>query len=454
MEMQKSEVAELPEVNHEKEELLEKILNSKDNFFITGNAGTGKSVLLKHLRARGKEKGRNVAVLAPTGIAALNVGGQTIHSFFKFPIEVLSPDIVHGLSHDEEIIELFENLDLLIIDEVSMVRADLFSAIDILLQKYRASLFEESGMTAFGGVQVVLFGDLCQIAPVLTPKERDSYFEFFSNRFFFANECYRNGNFQYFQLQEIFRQKNDVTFTNILNKIRSDNLDSEGLNLINARLTENINKDNVTLVSTNLLVSQINAQRLAELSSEAKSYAGIKSGNFPPSSLPTEENLELKIGARVMLLKNMLKQGLANGSLGVVEALNNNSVTVSFDGLGSIDIESAGWENLSYSIKKGNAPDVEEGVEEDRKLKELVAEPIGSYRQIPLKLAWAMTIHKSQGLTFNKINIDLGRGAFEHGQLYVALSRCTSLEGITLARKVKNRDVLFDKAVFDFEDLS
>ena len=408
---------------------------TKNNFFVTGSAGTGKSFLLKKIHKNLSSK--NTAILAPTGIAALNVGGQTIHSFFKFPFGILSlAQIKEELDkylkgYKDVSTTLLNNLEVLIIDEISMVRADIFNAINLYLQVKRGKLD-----VPFGGVQVIVFGDLYQLPPVLEKENKKAYEEAgFQYPYFFDTKCFVEGSFKQIQLTKNYRQEEDPNFVNILNKIRENTLTDKDLTILNSQVRKNSNNETITLVTTNRQASAINSSRLNKIRRREKIYTGIIEGNFrKKEDVPTQLDLKLKIGARVMLVTN-LDRTHVNGSLGIVKKMTNDRVTVLFDDGSTLIVAPFRWEKLAY------IPGLK-GKQEQR--------VIGTFTQIPLRLAWASTIHKVQGLTFDQINIDWGKGTFAHGQAYVALSRCKSLEGITFLNQMWHSDVKLDAIVTEF----
>ena len=395
--------------------------------FITGKAGTGKSTFLHYFR---ETTAKTTVVLAPTGVAALNVGGQTIHSFFQFPPTLIDPTSIRRRKNTK----LFEQLQTLIIDEVSMVRADVMDGIDTALRIQRGNM-----TTPFGGVQVVLCGDLFQLPPIVRAAEMRAFFdEQYGGPFFFFAKVFHELNPSSIELTTIYRQRDDA-FIRVLNKIRTRDLDAQLFSTLNAHVqhgTENqIDSSFITLASTNEAAYQKNRACLARLTSKTFTYSASVTGLFDPSIYPTEAILELKRGAQVMLLKNDPEKRWVNGTLGQISTLNEKKISVEIAGR-TYEVEPETWENIQYRFQ----PDTNR-IEE---------EVIGTFTQYPLRLAWAITIHKSQGQTFDKVLIDLGRGAFAHGQTYVALSRCTSLNGIVFSRPVTPRDILFDDRVYGY----
>lgn len=399
---------------------------SGSNLFVTGKAGSGKSKLIEYIRNSTKKK---VAVLAPTGLAALNVRGQTIHSFFKLPPRVLTTDTISRIRSNEDV---FRQLEAIIIDEVSMVRADVMDAIDRILRRHG-----KDRHLPFGGVQVMLVGDVFQLPPVVANEEKEIFEMHYELPYFFGAAAYINGDFEVRVLSRIFRQAEEK-FIEALNRIRNGEIETGHVELINSRVgRKEENGNSVLLAATNALVNQINAVELAKLSGREKVYVASIEGEFhhEDRSLPVEKELKLKKGARVVILKN--GPLWVNGSMGVISKLTDEGVTVRLDENGNeIELGTEEWENIAYKI--------------NRETNEVEETKLGSIRQLPLRLAWAVTIHKSQGMSFDKVFIDLTSSPFAFGQTYVALSRCRKLAGLTLSRKLNPRDILIDPRVIDF----
>ncbi|MEZ5566562.1 MAG: AAA family ATPase [Gammaproteobacteria bacterium] len=396
--------------------------------FITGRAGTGKTTLLHLLR---DETIRNVAVVAPTGLSAIHVGGQTIHSFFRLPPRFVDPQELRAMRHTG----VMKALDLLVIDEVSMVRADLMDGIDKVLRLNRRN--DEP----FGGVQLAMFGDLWQLPPVVREAELKEYFEeTYGGPYFFQALVWRECAGRSVDLQKIYRQKDDAGFRNILQSIRDGEPDEETLRALNARVISKASlpdpDSHIVLTATTQAAMRENSRRLAALPGKVKRYAADVSGKFDATAFPTESELLLKVGAKVMFLKNDPERRWINGSWGIVTALGDDGPSVQLEDGTEHEVGKTAWENLSYRY--------------DRASRQITREQIGAFRQLPLRLGWAITIHKSQGQTFDRVYIDLGHGAFSHGQTYVALSRCRSLEGLALARPVRERDVILDQQIGDY----
>jgi len=402
-------------------ELLEK---TKTNVFLTGKAGTGKSTFLHYFRENTAKK---IAVLAPTGVAALNVSGQTIHSFFR-----LKPAFVNVGELKPIRNRVLKELDLLIIDEISMVRADIFDGIDHSLRLARKN------QKPFGGVQICVIGDLFQLPPVVTGEEKAIFSEHYSSPFFFCAKAYSEAEFKTIQFSTIHRQ-NDAEFIHILNSIRAGACGAGELKTLNSRHLPKATPAPNTLVltSTNALAENINSEKLAKLHTPAKIYEGDLKGEFGMKGgrLPAPEQLALKVGAQVMFVKNDPEGRWVNGTIGIVEKLEDEIITVR---VGDVvhEVEPEKWKNIGYEFSEAE--------------EKIVEKTLGSYAQFPLMLAWSITIHKSQGKTLERVIIDLGRGAFAAGQLYVALSRCKTLSGIALKQPVTNADIRCDTQVLEF----
>ena len=431
----------------EQQNLFDYIEQSENNIFVTGRAGTGKSTLLSYLVENTK---KNVAVCAPTGVAALNVGGVTIHSLFGFPFGILGEqDLARHMNRRTR--EVLAALDVLIIDEVSMVNADLMDAISRAMGIARGRR-----KLPFGGAQLVMFGDPYQLSPVPGNNQERSYMaENYQSSWFFDAHVWREDSLERFELGEIFRQS-DEEFKEILNAIRVGEVKQEMLDRLNSAGNRFPPHDDVIRLATiNASVDQVNRERMARLTTKPKTFEAIYSASDEQAfgkNLPAEPSLELKVGAQVMFIKNddgkrtgegTIKRWV-NGTIGhVVDLPSSGGVVVEVDGE-RLDVGRATWEKVRYEIE-------EEFDEESGKVKEvLVTIPLAEYQQIPLRLAWSVTIHKSQGQTYDEVVIDLGRGAFSPGQTYVALSRVRSLEGLYLTRAIRPGDVMVDKDVVRF----
>jgi ATP-dependent exoDNAse (exonuclease V) alpha subunit len=395
--------------------------------FITGKAGTGKSTLLQHWR---KTTQKNIVVLAPTGIAALNVEGQTIHSFFGFPPRPLKKEELNIRRNRR----IFQSLDAIVIDEISMVRADMVEQIDFFLRVNR------SNPAPFGGVQMIFFGDLFQLPPVIASVEEKLLFQQqYESPYFFSAQVFRQElDILMIELRQVYRQENR-RFIRLLDAIRLRRIDYDEFNEINERYVEGFTDDEfyVTLSARNAEVDAINREKLAGLAAESFSFIAQVSGTV--HALPAETPLVLKKGAQVMFLKNDAQKRYVNGTVGCISFLSQDCIKVQImtnkGTLDEIEVERYSWDVVKHSL---NAK------------QEINTEKIGKFEQYPLRLAWAMTIHKSQGKTFERVIIDMGKGAFEYGQTYVALSRCKTLTGIVLKRPLQPKDILVDERIVDF----
>jgi len=415
----------------EHEAALDFVRSGEGHLFVTGRAGTGKSTLLKAMRELIAEE---MVVLAPTGLAAVNVGGQTIHSFFGMPPRLIRPEDIRRSRNGR----VMRALKLAVIDEVSMVRSDLMWAIDQSLRVNRGRPRE-----AFGGVRLVLFGDLHQLPPVVQEAEVGTHLEdAYGGPFFFSVPALREGaGTSLIELSQVFRQS-DEALIGVLNRVRDGDVAEEDLTLLNERVhpirTLSEGEPYVILTPTNAAAARINMAYLDALPGAARIYEAGVTGEFNGAAAPTEARLVLKPGAKVMLLRNDPDRRWVNGTIARVSRAEEKRVLVEVKGV-EHEVEPASWENRRYAYDQA-----------EQKIIESVA---GTFKQYPLRLAWALTIHKSQGLTLDKVYIDLGRGTFAHGQAYVALSRCRTLEGLALARPLKPRDVLFDRAAMGYRDL-
>ncbi len=410
--------------------ILDQLEYTVDNLFITGKAGTGKSTLLQLFRSTTKKK---VVVLAPTGIAALNVRGQTIHSFFGFPPRLLNRSEIEKRKNSS----VYKNLDMVIIDEISMVRADVIDNMDYFLRINR------NINIPFGGIQMVFFGDLFQLPPIVsTPVEKQYFNTTYRTPYFFSAMVISHISMKMVELIHVYRQE-ERNFINLLDCIRLNSIDYEDFIYLNER-HRTIPEDNefyITLCSRNDIANRINENELKSIQLPIFEYKATVAGDFNPSLYPTEFNLLLKLGAQVMFVKNDLQKQFVNGTIGIVAELDHDTIKVRIaddrDGERTIEVDKQEWEILKYdhdTEKPGN----------------ITTKVVGTFKQYPLKLAWAITIHKSQGKTFDKVIIDMGGGAFESGQTYVALSRCRTLEGIILKQPLRNRDIIVDERVTEY----
>lgn len=413
---------------------LELVMNGK-SLFITGKAGTGKTTVLHEVSSQCKKNNKNVVVLAPTGVAAKNAGGVTIHSFLHLPLGPYIPGMrMHKLyALNEEEITIVNKIDLMIIDEVSMVRCDLLDEIDDVLRHYRKNKLP------FGGIQIVMFGDLYQLMPVAPDEDWEKLKEKYESPYFFSSKILQKMDCPMFELKIIHRQ-DERNFVTLLNNVRLGHVSSTELKELEGRYRKDfIPKDDegyIRLTTHNWRSKSYNNRRLEELPGNSYEYKAYIEDFFPKEEWPTNYVLELKIGARVMFIKNDNEYGLyVNGTLGTVISLRDKSVVVRTDEGYEIDVERQTWDFYRYHINK--------------KTKEIEAILCGSFKQYPLKLAWAVTIHKSQGLTFDKVVIDAGR-AFTYGQVYVALSRCRRFHGIVLVSPITSKIIKTDPIVSEY----
>jgi len=405
--------------------------NTLKNIFLTGKAGTGKSTLLQYFLKHTK---KNVVALAPTGVAAVNIQGQTIHSFFRF-----KPDItlqgVHSIKIRKTQRDIYEKIDTIVIDEISMVRADLLDCVDEFLK-----LYGKKKDFPFGGVQMVFFGDLFQLSPVVTPSEQEIFRDVYKSPYFFDAHSFKELDFEFFEFDKIYRQKEEK-FISFLGKIRNKTITEDHLRELNYRCRPQFQPKEdelyVYLTTTNAMADRNNQQQLNRLKTENFHFKGEMTGKFDEKNLPTHKDLNIKIGAQVMLLNNDASGRWVNGTVGkVVSVIDDFIVCVELLNGNRVEVTPFTWEMFRYVFD-----------EETQKLK---AESVGAFTQYPLKLAWAITIHKSQGKTFTKVILDIGNGTFSHGQAYVALSRCTNFDGLILKKPILKKHILLDQRVVDF----
>ncbi len=401
------------------------------HLFVTGRAGTGKSTLLRALR---NAVDSEMVVVAPTGLAAVNVGGQTIHSFFGLPPRLLRLDDIRRSRNGQ----VMRKLKFLVIDEVSMVRSDLMWAIDQSLRMNRGRPREP-----FGGVRLVLFGDLHQLPPVVQEAEVAGHLESeFGGPFFFSVPALMEGaGTTRLELTHVFRQS-DETLISVLNRIRDGEADEDDLAELNQRVspirTLSEGEKFVILTPTNAAAQRINTAYLDALPGRSYTYEAGITGDFTQGSQPTDSALILKPGAKIILLRNDPDKRWVNGTIARISRLEEKKVFIEVAGR-EHELEPASWEQRRYAF--------------DKDQEKIVGTVAGTFKQYPVRLAWALTIHKAQGLTLDNVYIDLGRGTFAHGQAYVALSRCRSMEGLALARKLEPRDILFDRSALGYRDL-
>lgn len=427
--------------NPELQQALQIIQFTRNSLFLTGRAGTGKSTFLRYIAANTKKKH---VILAPTGIAAINAGGSTLHSFFKLPFYPLLPtdtrysvrNLRGTMKYNSEKIKLLKEVELIIIDEISMVRADIIDFIDKLLRVYCRNMREP-----FGGKQMLFVGDIYQLEPVIKEDDRRLLHPFYPSGYFFDARIFRSFQLVSVELKKVYRQT-DPDFISILDDIRTNNATDADLHRLNQRVGNTFSDDadnlSITLSTRRDTVDFINQRELDKLDGKAFIAKGQISGEFPESSLPTPVELELKPGCHVMFIKNDMKKRWVNGTLGIVSAIDEDGgvVCVTTEDGSEYDVEKDLWENVRYKFN-----------ETEKKIEE---EQIGTYVQFPLRLAWAITVHKSQGLTFRRVNIDFTGGAFASGQTYVALSRCMSLDGISLKEPIRRKDIFVRSEVVRF----
>ena len=408
--------------------------------FLTGKAGTGKTTFLKYIT---RTTSKRFVVLAPTGVAAINAGGSTIHSFFQLPLCPYLPDVKDLVTEYQmperhrslrkDRVKIIRTLDLLIIDEISMVRADLLDAVDMTLRRYRRN------HQPFGGVQLLMIGDAQQLSPVVKENERQYISQVYQSPYFFHSKALQKLAYVTIELQKVHRQQ-DKDFVSILNGIRENNLNADILRALNSRVKAYETDDDVIRLTThNAQADRVNEAKLNALPGVAFTFGATIEGEFPENSYPADEVLSLKKGAQVMFIRNDAEAGFYNGKLGkVTEITAEGRVTVTDSDGGNIIVSPVEWPNIQYAL------DDESG--------EIKQNIIGTFKQLPLRIAWAITIHKSQGLTFDKVIIDAG-SAFAFGQVYVALSRCRTLEGISLESPIRSSTIYSDIHVANFNDV-
>jgi len=420
------------ELNEQFERALDVMEHTTKNAFITGRAGTGKSTLLSYFRNTTRKK---VVVLAPTGVAALNIKGQTIHSFFQFKPNI-TLEQVRGLHFSDDKSNTYKKLDAIVVDEISMVRADLLDCVDAFLR-----LNGPRADRAFGGVQIVFIGDLYQLPPVVTSTEKEVFRSVYETPYFYSARVFDSLEVEFIELEKVYRQ-HDEGFINLLNSIRNNSITEEGLDLLNQRYMPEFEPSGddfyVYLTTVNKLANEINSRELEKLDSRLHTFTGIIEGTFGAEYLPTVIDLKVKVGAQIMMVNNDAYGRWVNGSIGkiidIVRDDNEHIIVAELSDGETVGIAPYTWEIFRFFAEE----------------EQLKSEVVGRFKQYPLMLAWAVTIHKSQGKTFEKVIIDIGRGTFAHGQTYVALSRCTTLDGIVLKKPILKKHIWTDYKVVNF----
>lgn len=425
------------------------LVNQSDrNIFLTGKAGTGKTTFLKYIRDNCPKQ---MAIVAPTGVAAINAGGVTIHSFFQLPLSPFIPasgkqgfnnqnnesfnrhSLISRMRINSEKRKVWEQLELLVIDEISMVRCDLLDAVDTVLRYFRKRPCEK-----FGGVQVLFIGDMFQLPPVVRDQEWRLLSDYYESPYFFASQVLKDEPPLYIEFDKIYRQSEEV-FIKLLNQVRNNELDSEGYSILESRFFPSFrrSKDDgyIILTTHNEQARTINLAQLNQLPTAPMKYEADIKNDFQENAYPADQNLVLKEGAQVMFIRNDSNKRYFNGKIGTVSRLEEEKIFVRCEDVGEVEVKKEEWKNIRYSIDKST-----------HIMKE---EELGSFSQFPLRLAWAITIHKSQGLTFNKAIIDAGE-AFAPGQVYVALSRCTNLDGMILRSRLRKGSLLTDQRIVEF----
>lgn len=438
---------ELDKENVEFNNAAEFVRHTDKLVYLTGKAGTGKTTFLKYIK---DTTNKNTVILAPTGVAAINAGGVTIHSFFQIPFGPFVPDdsrlrtTATGTENRETIYttfryrddkrEIIENLELLIIDEISMVRADMLDVIDRILKVFRKKPY-----LPFGGVQVILIGDTFQLPPIADNEQWSILSQFYKTPFFFSSKIIEENTPLYIELKKIYRQ-NEQEFIDLLNRVRVSQVNANDFSVLNAKYNPTFSgngSDYIILATHNNIVNETNLTKLNQLSTELFTYEANVTGTFPDKHKPTDHYLKLKVGAQIMFIKNDTGEykRFYNGKIGKIKELEEATITVVFDDESEVEVERAVWNNIQYSY--------------NREQKKIVEEIVGTFEQFPIRLAWAITVHKSQGLTFEKVIADLGR-AFAPGQVYVALSRCTSFSGLMLKTQLNSYAIKTDPRVIEF----
>ncbi len=441
---------ELDENNQEFNYAVNLVNKTNKLIYLTGKAGSGKTTFLKFIKEITNKK---TVVLAPTGVAALNAGGQTIHSFFKIAPSIYLPDdyrlrtkfeisddnhstIFDNFKYRKDRLKLIKSMELLIIDEISMVRCDLLDVVDKLLR-----VFRDKEELPFGGCQVLLIGDAYQLPPIAQDNQWQLLKEHYKSPFFFSSKVLTKHKPFYIELKKIYRQQDDV-FINLLNNIRENKVNDEDMKLLNSRfipaVAKNDNLKHVTIATHNNIVDEINQRKLGELQTTLKIYEADVSGNFPASMYPTDNNLKLKIGSQVMFIRNDTEKKYYNGKIGTIVQMDDDKIFVEVPEGNLIEVKPYSWSNIRYVWDAENF--------------KIVEDVIGEFIQFPLKLAWSVTVHKCQGLTFDNVIADIGN-SFSPGQVYVALSRCRSIEGLVLKSRISRSAIKTDPNVIEFTNL-